>query len=177
MGMRAALQEFFGEKFFRDKVTFDKDVTFKKDVVFKRTPTLYSPVASEPSLGTPHVTSDANRSSDVLVSTSTNTAGVWSAAVTCTGAPSGAKAAYCWAEIIKVAGVPILNVEAATGYTLSDTTVGNNNRKYWGIFCVAAGQRAYGIIRIHLDANKQFKWCTDTLNSTVNIFRPIDYDC
>jgi hypothetical protein len=48
MGMRAALQEFFGEKFFRDKVTFDKDV------VFKRTVTAYSPVASEPSLGTLH---------------------------------------------------------------------------------------------------------------------------
>jgi hypothetical protein len=55
MGMRSALQEFFGEKFFRDKVTFDKDVTCKKDVVWKRTPTLYSPVASEPSLGTLHM--------------------------------------------------------------------------------------------------------------------------
>jgi hypothetical protein len=44
----ARFQEIIGEKLFRDKVTF------AKDVVFKRAITAYSPVASEPSLGTLH---------------------------------------------------------------------------------------------------------------------------
>jgi len=176
MGIRAALQEFFGEKFFRDKVTFDKDVTFKKDVVFKRTVTAYSPVAGEPSLGTPHATSDTNRSNAALVNTSTNTAGTWSAAVTCTGAPTGAKAAYCMGYIFKAAATPILSVEAASGYTLSDITAANNWSKYWSTRSPVAGTIVLSMLKIHLDANKQFKWCTDVSSSTVWIGSPVDYD-
>jgi hypothetical protein len=44
----ARFQEIIGEKLFRDKVTFAKDIVFKKTI------TAYSPVASEPSAGSPH---------------------------------------------------------------------------------------------------------------------------
>ena len=42
-------------------------------------------VAGEPSLGTPHETKYANRTTTLVVNASGNTAGVWSAAVTMTG--------------------------------------------------------------------------------------------
>jgi hypothetical protein len=136
-----------------------------------------SPVSGEPSLGTPHPTSDANRTSTLVVDTSTNTAGTWSAAVTMTGAPVGAKTAICMCEIDKSASAPGLSVEAATGYTLSDITSGNNFYKYNGIRVSAStGGLAYGVVRIHLDANRQFKWCTTLSSSTVKIGSAIDYE-
>lgn len=135
-----------------------------------------APVSGEPSLGTPHPTSDANRTSTLVVNTSTNTAGVWSAAVTMTGVPAGAKAAWCRATIIKASVSPALAVEAATGYTLSDITSGTNIFKYWGFPDAVAGSIAGGIILIHLDANGQFKWCTSISSSTVKIGSAIDYE-
>ena len=134
------------------------------------------PVAGESSLGTPHPTSDTNRSSALVVSTSTNTAGVWSAAVTMTGVPTGAKAAWCLAYIIKTSTAPFLAVEAATGYTLSDITSGNNRYKYWGITSFGSAQFQYQMLKIHLDSSLQFKWCTDSSNSTVGIGSAIDYE-
>ena len=130
----------------------------------------------EPSLGTSHPTSDANRSATQVVNTSTNTAGVWSAPVTMTGVPAGAKSAYCVCLVNK-AGVTVgLCVEAATGYTLDNTTVGTNSRKYHGIFSIVASGVAYGVVKVHLDSNGQFKWCTDVTNANVNIGSAIDYE-
>jgi hypothetical protein len=166
----ARLQEIIGEKIFRHKVTFDGDVVFKKHI------TAYAPVPGEPSLGTPHPTSDANRPGALIVDTSTNTAGTWSAAVTMTGVPAGAKAAWCFCSITKAAGQPSLCVEAATGYTLSDITTTANIYKYWSITPQAAGATAFGMIKVHLDANRQFKWCTNVSSSTVQIGSAIDYE-
>lgn len=134
------------------------------------------PVPGEPSLGTPHPTSDANRSSTLVVSTSVCTAGVWSAAVTMTGAPTDAKAAYSLCKILIVAGNPFLSVEAASGYTLSDITVGSNAFKYHTGFAPVVSVAFLGILKIHLDANKQFRWCSSVTNATVQIGSAIDYD-
>jgi hypothetical protein len=97
-----------------------------------------------------------------------------------TSAPGGAKAAYCYASVGKANGQPYLNVEAATGYTLSDTNTDNNHRKYHGLgggIIQAASEAFEGIIKIHLDANKQFKWAVAFANgATVQISSAIDYD-
>jgi hypothetical protein len=135
-----------------------------------------SPVPAEPSLGTPHPTSDANRSATPVVNTSTNTAGTWSAAVTMTGVPTGAKAAWCACYIQLAGQTPYLCVEAASGYTLSDITSGTNYTKYWSMKTPASGVGALVTLKIHLDANKQFKWCTSNTNSTVLIGSAIDYE-
>ena len=135
------------------------------------------PVAGEPSLGTPHPTSDANRTATLVVDTATNTAGVWSAAVTMTGVPVGAKAAWCACLVLKAASAPVLAVEAASGYTLSDITSGTNVYKYWhmGLDNIAGyGERK--VLKIHLDSNGQFKWCTSISSSTVQIGSAIDYE-
>jgi hypothetical protein len=134
------------------------------------------PIPSEPSLGTPHPTSDANRSSSAMVNTSTNTAGIWSGAVTMTGVPTGAKAAYCTCYIQLAGQTPYMCVEAASGYTLSDITVGTNYLKYFSLKTPASGIGGLVTIKIHLDSNKQFKWCTSNTNSTVLIGSAIDYD-
>jgi hypothetical protein len=136
------------------------------------------PVAGEPSLGTPHHNSDANKSSALLVSTAVNTAGTWSAAVTMLGAPAGARAAWCGCQIYKSGSYPLLCVEAATGYTLSDITVGTNAYKYWQVPGVNSGVIAPMTImaRIPLDANKQFKWCSSVSSSNVIIGSAVDYD-
>ena len=135
------------------------------------------PVPGEPSMGTPHIIGDANRAASTLVSTAVNTSGVWSAAVSApAGAPMGAKAMWCLCECTIASAGAALCVEAATGYTLSDVSVGNNRAKYWGVETSIANHRASGIIKIHLDSNKQFKWCTFYTSSTVAIYYPIDYE-
>lgn len=135
------------------------------------------PVSGEPSLGTPHITSDANRTSTLVVNTSTNTAGVWSAAVTMTGVPAGAKAAYAMCECYIAGNTVRFSVEAATGYTLSDITSGDNHFKYWGFISTPSSNINRWVLKIHLDSNRQFKWCTGVTNSTVRIGSAIDYDC
>lgn len=128
------------------------------------------PVSGERSLGTDHITSDANRTVSMVVNTSTNTAGVWSAAVTMTGVPVGARAAYCQLYMATVGSR--VAVEAATGYTLSDITAGGNQwLKYHGTS--ATGN---SIIKIHLDANGQFKWCTGVTSTALIISSAIDYE-
>ena len=98
--------------------------------------------------------------------------------VTMPNVPAGAKVAYCWADIVlagAAAGLT-LNTEAATGYTLSDTTVGVNFVKYEGIITILLSQGARGIIKVHLDASGQFRWCSSSTNAAVHIYSPIDYD-
>lgn len=133
-------------------------------------------VAGEPSFGTPHTTKDADRSATLVVNTSVNTAGVWSAAVTMTGVPAGAKAAWCRCRVVEANAIPRLAVEAATGYTLSDITSGNNVFKYWGVDVPVAGGYPAVVVKVHLDANGQFKWCVDVSSSTVQIGSAIDYE-
>jgi hypothetical protein len=133
-------------------------------------------IAGEPSFGTPHPTSDANRTATLVVNTSTNTAGVWSAAVTMTGVPAGAKAAFCVCYANVGANAAMVCVEAATGYTLSDITIGTNNFKYHGTWAQVSNNKTYAVLKIHLDANRQFKWCTNLNNSTVQIGSAIDYE-
>ncbi len=136
-----------------------------------------SPVTGEPSLGTAHVISDAGRSASALVSTATNTGGTWSAAVTApASAPAGAKAMWCTCECTIAGQGAALCVEAATGYTLSDISSGNNRAMYWNVETNVSGGRASGVIKIHLDASKQFKWCTYYTSSTVAIYNPIEYE-
>jgi hypothetical protein len=93
-----------------------------------------------------------------------------------TGVPTGAKAAWCMAVISKAAATPVLCVEAATGYTLSDITSGTNYLKYYGINAVVAGSSTLAYIKVHLDSSLQFKWCTNSTNSTVVIGSAIDYE-
>ena len=124
---------------------------------------------------------DANLSTALVVSTSTNTAGVWSPAVTMVGTPAGIKAAWCLCSIyFSSAGAAntSLAVEAATGYTLSDITSGNNIRKYWAIGSDGASVavRTYGVLKIQLDANLQFKWCTNRNNSEVTIGSALSWE-
>jgi len=119
---------------------------------------------------------DGNRSSTLVVNTSTDTAGVWSAAVTMTGVPAGAKAAWCACSVVLGGAASALAVEAATGYTLSDITSGTNVWKYFNVQSNQAGVTAFAILKIHLDANGQFKWCTKNTNTTVQIGSAIDYE-
>ena len=133
------------------------------------------PVAGEPSLGTPHPTSDANRSATLVVDTSTNTAGVWSAAVTMPNVPAGAKAAWCVVELVSGAGHQWVAVEAATGYTLLDITSGTNRFKYAFIWSDTSGY-GWGFVRIHLDSDGKFSWCTSRTSDTVRIGSAIDYE-
>jgi hypothetical protein len=92
------------------------------------------------------------------------------------GVPVGTKAAWCMCYISLAAAQPVLAVEAATGYTLSDITSGTNLRKYIHTLPGAVGANSGAYLRIHLDANGQFKWCTWGTNSTVTIMYPIDYE-
>jgi hypothetical protein len=87
-GMRAAIQEFLGEKFFRDKVHFDDDI------ILSKTASLYSPIPSEPSLGTPHY---KPRQVVAALFSGALTANTWQT-ITLTGFPTGAKGATvsCW---------------------------------------------------------------------------------
>ena len=126
---------------------------------------------------------DADRSNVLIVNTSTNTAGVWSAAVTMTGVPMGAKAAWCHCSALLGSGGanPVgLFVEAATGYTLSDITSGNNRFKYRGLSNVVTiagiSIQIEGLVRIRLDSSLQFKWCSRTTNTTINIGSAIDWE-
>lgn len=135
-----------------------------------------SPVAGEPSLGTPHPNSDATKQATLLVNSSTNTAGEWSAAVTMSNVPVGTKAAWCFASITKAAAQPTLAVEAATGYTLSDITTTANIYKYWSLTPETTGGIAFGMIKIHLDANRQFKVCANVTNSTIQIGYAVDWE-
>jgi hypothetical protein len=112
---------------------------------------------------------DASRTVTPVVSTSTNTAGVWSAAVTMTGVPAGAKAAWC--QVINQTSGSRIAVEAATGYTLSDITLINNWLKYAGFN--GAVQMA---VRIPLDANGQFKWCTGVTSTNIAIGSAYAYE-
>jgi hypothetical protein len=121
---------------------------------------------------------DADRSATLIVNTSTNTAGVWSASVTMPlpDYAKGAMAVWCMCVIYVAAGTPTLCVEAASGYALSDITAGNNRFKYHGYRSPVNNFDQNVILKIHLDANGQFKWCTTTNNCTVLIGSPIDYE-
>jgi hypothetical protein len=166
MELMARIQEILGKKFFRDTVTFDKDV------VHKRTITGYSPVASEPSLGTPHEMSYANRTASLVVDTSTTPAATWSAAVTLSYAPTGAKWAYCLMYRTAISNPDALVVARASGMTL-DTAAGFQY-KYPGAFCEIGGY-CNAMVWIPIDANKQFKWCTVGGNGLIHIASPVAY--
>lgn len=133
------------------------------------------PVSGEPSFGTLHEIAYANRNSTPLVNTSTNTAGVWSAAVTIANAPPGARIAWCMATITKAALSPALAVEAASGVTLSDVTVGSNIFLYQFCSPDSAGGQSWRLMPIPIDASKQFKWVTTSTNSSVTILAPVFY--
>ena len=132
-------------------------------------------VTGEYSAGNIHWVKDANRSATAIVSTSTNTGGTWSSAVTMTGVPSGAKAAYCNLYATIASGAPLLCVEAATGFTLSDITSGNNFNKYAFVRALNSASAADAMTWVPLDANGQFKWCTFTTNTTIVIASPVAY--
>jgi hypothetical protein len=134
-----------------------------------------SPVAGEPSLGTIHYLAYSQRSTTLVVTTATNTAGTWSAAVTMPNVPVGAKGALCSCDISKAAATPLLAVEKASGVTLDDITAGNNDRKYTRLPSFAAGQPAQNMLWIPLDGNLQFKWCTNVSNSNVTVDSPVAY--
>ena len=118
---------------------------------------------------------DANRSATLVVNTAVNTAGVWNAAVAMTGVPAGAKAAWCVVELVSGAGHQWVAVEAATGYTLSDITSGTNRFKYAFIWSDTSGY-GWGFVRIHLDSNGKFSWCTSRTSDTVRIGSAIDFE-
>jgi hypothetical protein len=132
------------------------------------------PVAGEPDVGGGvHHIADASRSTTLLVNTSTNTGGTWSAAVTVSGVPSGTSE-FLSGGVILVTGTNLVAFEKATGVTLSDITTGSNYRKYrhWRI---ETATRFGAPIWIPLDASKQFKWCTFTNNTSVEIESPTAY--
>ena len=128
---------------------------------------------NEPSIGTPHHLVYESRATTMLVDTSTNTAGVWSAAVF-VDTRIGAKAAWCNIYGHATSQMAIICVEAATGYTL-DAVTGTGYRQYIHIknaTAVGAGS----MVRIPLDVDRYFKWCTFTTNTTVQIAPSVDYD-
>jgi hypothetical protein len=135
-----------------------------------------SPTTGEPSLGTPHITNDANRSASLVVNTTTNTAGAWSTGYIMTGVPTGAKSATCIAEIFLATQFPFLCCEAASGYSLLDITSGANRFRYHGVQSWISAGSGPTVIKIHLDSSKQFKWCSSITNCTVRIGSAIDYE-
>jgi hypothetical protein len=131
-----------------------------------------SPVPAEPSLGTHHEESYANRTASLLVDTSTTPAATWSAAVTMTSVPVGTKAGYCMMYRSAAANPDAFVVAMASGMTL-DTAAGFQY-KYPGLHLEIGG---YGdnMIWIPIDANKQFKWCTVAGNALARIGSPVAY--
>ncbi len=137
------------------------------------------PMAGEPDIGGgTHIIADARLTVTPLVSTDINTAGVWSSAVTMTGVPVGARSGYCHAYVAKGSAAPIMSIAPASGITLSDTSTGNNWRKYLSVRSPSSGATAgWGgtMICVFLDSNRQFKWTTTDSSSTVLIGSPVSY--
>lgn len=121
---------------------------------------------------------NADRSTSLVVNTSTNTAGTWSAAVTMPlpSYATGATAAWCLVQIFKAAAQSGLAIEAASGYTLSDITSGDNKFKYLFIAASVTGGDGFAFARIPIDTSAQFKWCTNVSSSTVKIGYPVAYE-
>jgi len=116
-----------------------------------------SPVAGEPSAGTWHPTSYANRSATPFVNGTVVAAGAWSNAVTMPGVPAGAKVAKCWCRRTIQTNPDALVFEKATGITLD--TAGGYYFKYAGIYSGDGGvMRGSMMVDIPLDENLQFKF-------------------
>ena len=80
-------------------------------------------------------------------------------------------------NVIKSAEYPKLCVEAATGFTLVDVSVGTNFLLYaFFQIAVTGGTGQWGMLRIPLDANGQFKWCSDMSGVSVEIGSAIVYE-
>ena len=135
------------------------------------------PVPSEPSLGTPHPVADGNKTNVLVVSSAVNTADVWSAAVTLTKAPAGAKMGYCNFYFTLAGTMTRLGVARASGETLYNISgnppwlnmiLGRNQSN--GSVCEGMGW-------IPIDSNKQFKWCCADSNVTVRISDATYYWC
>jgi hypothetical protein len=146
VNLRAALQEILGEKFFRDKVTFDKDVIFKKTI------TGYSPVPGEPSNGTSHIHPQTIVNGVDPVDTSDHTE-------TYSGAPTGSKLMYAYGEIVAATAGRQLLIKDSAGTTV-----------YGRIFNPTTAIEGSGSFLVPLDSNKQFKWSVSNADvSVVNI--------
>lgn len=128
---------------------------------------------TDPILGTTHHSSYANRTSTLVVNSGSNTLNVWSAPVTMTGVPVGAKAAWCMATVYLSGMAPTVWVEAATGYTLNSPP---SQVKYLGFTSILPGASVYGLVKIPLDSNRQFRWVCNVSNVCVGIGSAIDYE-
>jgi hypothetical protein len=148
MGMRAALQEFFGEKFFRDKVTFDKDV------VFKRTVTAYSPVASEPSLGTEHMFASQQTLYDADPAATSGT-------ITVSNAPVGTT---------KVKGWWLMSGTAVNTDAYIRGVGSTGTRVFAWLRTKVGGVWEYGTFEVPIDSSKQFNWAISSA-ADVNLLR------
>jgi hypothetical protein len=135
------------------------------------------PVPGEPSLGTAHPVADGNKTNVLVVSSAVNTANVWSAAVTLTKAPAGAKMGYCNFYFTLAGTMTRLGVARASGETLYNISgnppwlnmiLGRNQSN--GSVCEGMGW-------IPIDSNKQFKWCCADSNVTVRISDATYYWC
>ena len=124
-----------------------------------------------------NATGDNLRSgTSLVVSSASNTAGVWSAAVTMPNVPAGAKVAWCTVYAYSTTTLTAC-FEAATGYTLSDITVGNNAFRYNTLSIVNTNNvTPWMTVRIPLDSNGQFKWCAATNNISISIGYPLVWE-
>jgi hypothetical protein len=133
-----------------------------------------SPNSGEPSAGEEHSIAYASRSTTLLVNTSTNTGGTWSAAVTVANVPQGTTEVLCNIAVSIASGLPLICVEKASGVTLDNITASSQYRKYRLLIAVDNGLN-YGLVWIPVDSSFQFKWCTYTTNTTVQIYTPVAY--
>jgi len=99
-------------------------------------------------------------------------AATWSAAVTVSNVPTGAKAAYCFALRNAQTNPDALVFAAASGMTL-DTAAGFQY-KYPGVHTDIAGYGSNMVI-IPLDSNKQFKWATVGGTGTTRVGPAVGY--
>lgn len=154
MTLIAGLQEFIGKKIFKNGAEFYGDVKLHQTV------TGYSPVPSEPSLGSPH---HHVPTADTYVYTNTSpAANTWYAVDVSGDVPGGAKAGFVFVTVAN---------QASLIYTaLSNSeTVGIRNRNC----VVASGGGAY--VYVPLNSSRTFYIAVDNTTSDLYVGHMNDY--
>ena len=132
-----------------------------------------SPVSGEPSLGTWHPISYANRSATAFVNGTVVAANTWSNAVTMPAVPVGARVAKCQVLRNVQTNPDWILFEQATGITL-DTATGYQY-KYTGLFSPDGGVFRERMVDIPLDGSLQYKFITRGGVTGNWVFPPVAY--
>lgn len=141
MGLLSRAQEIFGKKIFRE------DVEFKGRIITRRNQEVYAtPVAGEPSWGTPHSHKETLLSVDPT--------GTGDTTITVTNAPAGAKGIFGYAGLAASTGGRYLLIKDADAVAWGQVTVSVANIAAWSMFMIP------------LNANKQFKVAVNNADVT-----------